>query len=289
MVTHRRLIRTAVAGITAAGLVTTLAVAGSGASALAATSAPAASVTAAAMPTCSLGHGPIGLTVLAPTAGAVITGDSLQIHVKAKGYTLDARYAGTPNLPTVGHYHEILDGKLVDMTPATDPEHDTISMVGVTPGPHTLTLVPACNDHSMVMAKAVSVTFTYAGPALPMPAPAASTGIPTIAITSPANGATMTAGSTVDFTAKVTDFTLCADCFGKADVAGVGHWHIFVDAPVMSNMKTMAGSATQSVSLKGIRPGWHTFWAVLVNDGHMPLMGQPMSMTAVYLYVAPTH
>ncbi|MFN8629265.1 MAG: hypothetical protein U0838_02800 [Chloroflexota bacterium] len=173
------------------------------------------------------------------------------------------------------------------MTPLTDPRHDTISMVGVTPGAHTLTIVPACNDHSMMMSKAVDVAFTYAGPYLPMPTAAPSTGAPAISITGPAAGSTVRAGSTFDMTAAVSNFTLCGDCFGKANVDGVGHWHIFIDAPVMSNMRTMAGDLTQTVSLKGVAPGWHTFWAVLVDNSHMPLMNDPAGMAAVYLYVAP--
>jgi len=63
-------------------------------------------------------------------------------------------------------------------------------------------------------------------------------------------------------TANVSNFELCAECFGKADVNGVGHWHIFLDAPAMPNMLAMAGSGTQDVSLKGVTPGWHTFYAL---------------------------
>jgi hypothetical protein len=108
---------------------------------------------------------------------------------------------------------------------------------------------------------------------------------PTVTITSPANGATV-AGPSFFMTVSLKNFELCGDCFGKDNIAGVGHWHIFVDQPVMSNMLTMAGDTTQEVSLKAITPGWHTFYAVLVNDQHMPFMGVPSSMTSVTLYVA---
>ena len=84
-------------------------------------------------------------------------------------------------------------------------------------------------------------------------------------------------------TASANNFELCGDCFGKDNIAGVGHWHIFVDQPVISHMLTMAGDTT---SLKAITPGWHTFYAVLVNNHHMPFMGVPSSMASVTLSVA---
>jgi hypothetical protein len=33
-------------------------------------------------------------------------------------------------------------------------------------------------------------------------------------------------------TADVKNFALCGECFGKALVAGEGHWRIFVDQPM---------------------------------------------------------
>lgn len=229
-------------------------------------------------------NGSVSLQVLTPTPGQVVTTPALPLNVVADGYKLDAAFAGTPNLPNIGHYHEILDGRLVDMSPLHNPGVDTISMVGVLPGPHVLTIVPANNDHSMVMSAAVSIPFTYAGPFLPLPATVAFPAPPAVAITAPVNGATV-GGSSFFMTVSVTNFSLCATCFGKDNVDGVGHWHIFLDQPVMSHMLIMSADLTQEVSLKAITPGWHTFYAVLVNNQHMPLMSAPNSMAAVMLYV----
>jgi hypothetical protein len=225
----------------------------------------------------------VSLTVLEPTPGQVITGPSLAIQVLATGYQIDARYAGTPNLPSIGHYHEILDGNLVDMTPLRDGNRDTVPMTGVSDGWHTLTLVPANNDHSMIMPAAVSIPFDYAGPYLPEPAGYAGPGTPGIAITSPADGSAVQ-GSSFTMTVNVTNFVVCGDCFGKALVAGEGHWHIFVDQVDMAHMKVMGGGPSQEVSVKGVTPGWHTFYALLVDNHHMPIM--PMTMASVRLYVA---
>ena len=49
----------------------------------------------------------------------------------------------------------------------------------------------------------------------------------------------------------VTNFVLCGDCFGKALVAGEGHWHIFVDQVDMAHMKIMGGGPSQTAALKG--------------------------------------
>lgn len=229
--------------------------------------------------------GGVSLQVLAPAPGAVITTPTLAIDLQAVGYKLDAAFAGSPNLPHTGHYHEILDGRLVDMTPLHGPNTDAVSMAGVLPGSHVLTLVPANDDHSKIMAAAVNIPFTYAGPYVPLPAAVTFPDPPSIAISAPAAGATVS-GPSFFMTVSTSNFVLCGECFGKDNVTGVGHWHVFVDQPMMANMRTMASDSTQEVPLKGLTPGWHTFYAVLVNNQHMPFMGVPSTMSAVTLYVA---
>jgi hypothetical protein len=229
-----------------------------------------------------LATGKVSLTALAPKPNQVITGPSIGIHVLANGYKLDAYYAGTPVLPGIGHYHEIIDNKLIDMTPLQNPTRDAISTVGLTPGKHVLTLVPARNDHSMIMSKAVMIPFFYKGPFRPQPAGYTGTGTPSISIVSPAAGSTVS-GKAFTLTANISNFVLSQDSYGKKLVAGQGHWHIFVDKIDMAHMLTMAAGGSQTVPLKGIKPGQHTFYALLVNNQHKPLM--PMVMTSVSLNV----
>ncbi len=52
----------------------------------------------------------------------------------------------------------------------------------------------------------------------------------------------------------MSNFKLCGECFGKANNNGIGHWHIFVDTPMMQKM-LMASGTSKGVSLKGISPG----------------------------------
>jgi hypothetical protein len=226
--------------------------------------------------------GNVSLRVLAPTRNEVVKGPFLALHVLARGYKLDAYYAGTPDLSYIGHYHEILDGKLVDMTPLHGPNVDTISMVGVTRGKHVLTLVPTRNDHSAITSKAVNIPFYYEGPYRPQPAGYTGTGTPSITITSPKPDSTVR-GISFNMTASIRNFVLSQDSYAKNLVSGEGHWHIFADKVDMAHMLTMAPTATQEVPIKGLARGWHTFYAVLVSNQHMPVM--PMTMTSVKLFV----
>jgi hypothetical protein len=219
------------------------------------------------------------LTVLSPKPFQVITTPTLPLHVFANNYQLDSRYAGTPTLPTIGHYHEILDGRLIDMTPTTDAQHDTISMVGVAPSltvPHVLTIVPARNDHSMIMANAVMIPFYYAGPFLPQPTCTTCSGSPTISIVPPTSS--IVRGNSFTLTVNVQNFFFSNPSYGKELVTGVGHWHIFCELPAapmgpeMKNMLTMAYTDSQQVYVTGVGTGWRIFYAVLVNNQHMPFM-----------------
>jgi hypothetical protein len=210
------------------------------------------------------------LTVLSPTPYQVVTTYDLPLHVFANNYQFDSRYAGTPNLPTIGHYHEILDGRLIDMAPTTDAQHDTISMVGVVPGLHVLTIVPARNDHSMIMANAVMVPFYYEGPFLAQPTCTTCSGSASISIVPSTSN--VVKGNSFTLTMDVQNFLFSNPSYGKELVAGVGHWHIFLDQVMMSNMLTMAYTNSQQVYLTGVAPGVHTFYAVLVQNNHMPFM-----------------
>ncbi len=232
-------------------------------SAVPATSAPAAPSGAAAAP---------AVTVTGVVPGATVTDNSVTISVTAVGYTLSCADAGKANADGIGHYHVALDHALVNMycTPSA-----TISMQNVAPGPHTITVLPTKNDHEEVKEGAASIDFTYA-PTSPLATiSGASAGTPTIAFVSPAPGSTVSGDFTV--TVKATGITLSDSLFGKTNVPGYGHWHLNVDSTTgpmmgMATMMGMSGTDTFQGSTKGIAPGKHTFFAILVDDQHAPLM-----------------
>lgn len=257
------------------------------------------------IPTLTMAKIPDGwsLQVITPKPNDIITTSYLNIQVTAKGFRLDTRYAGTSNLPRVGHYNKLIDGQLIDMS---DKQNDKISMVGITQGPHILTLVPAQNDHTELLERAVNIPFIYAGPNLQQPGPFLFNDTPSLMITSPINGSTVR-GESFHMTVDISNFVLSKKSMGKEMVEGVGHWLIYVDLPpmmmncscdhtnpehmqhmmeMMTHLKAMAGTNSQKISLKGLEPNmYHTFTAILVDNQHMHIM--PMVMDMVTVYFAP--
>ncbi|MGE0026359.1 MAG: DUF6130 family protein [Thermoleophilia bacterium] len=219
------------------------------------------------------------LTVEGPAAGAPVTGVSVPLTVAASGYTLNCGLAGRPVQAGVGHYHIALDKRLVNAYCDSNP---SVSLQNVAPGPHTLTVVPAGNDHSEVTGAAKEVTFDYQ-PATPLPevAPQPSLGRASVEIVSPRPGATVSKSFVIKV--RVKNFRLSGDLFGKLPVAGYGHWHLHLDKPEMSTMMAMTSATSMPVSLEGVAPGKHTFIVMLADNVHAPIA--PMVMTQVTLNV----
>ncbi len=213
------------------------------------------------------------IQVTSPQTGALVTGNSVTLQVAVSGYTSTCALAGKETQAGTGHYHILLDKALVNMfcTPTA-----TISMQNVTPGMHTLTAVPALNDHAEVEENASSITIDYQ-PAHSLQAIANATfaGAPSITILSPTKGQTVS--GSFDVVVKVTNYNLSCDLMGKPDVAGYGHWHLNLDSmsgPMMG-MGTMLGMSCTTVfhaTTQGLKPGeTHTLIALLTDNGHAPL------------------
>ena len=209
---------------------------------------------------------------VSPQNGALITANSLDVRVAVSNYQLSCALAGKAPKPGFGHYHIELDHALVNMY-CTDTA--TISMQNVTPGPHTLTVLPALNNHEEVSKGKQDLTFTYQ-PASPVPViTAASLGKPSIKILSPHDGDAVKGDFTIQV--AINNFDASCDLLGKANLAGYGHWHLNVDSmsgPMMG-MATMLGmscATTFQASTEGLTPGHHMFFALLVDNQHAPLM-----------------
>src|SRR5215831_3623851 len=163
-------------------------------------------------PSTSMGSGmlPMGakhmhVTITSPASGTKVTANSVTVHVRVTGYKDTCALAGRPLMggmeaTATGHYHVLLDGSLINMfcTPAA-----VVSLQNVKPGRHTLTVVPALDDHAQVTANAKSIMFDYA-PATPLPALTGmmTMGQPSISIVSPKPGATVAGNFTVKVRVK---------------------------------------------------------------------------------------
>jgi len=199
-------------------------------------------------------------------SGDTVTTNRIELTVGPVGYELSGN-AGTPPVEGEGHYHVVLDGGLVNMFTTGDA---SVSLQNVAPGPHTLMVVPAMNDHMPVTDGAAAIDFEYE-PAEPLAEIVAGEAgaTPTISIVSPASGETVS--GEFDLVVETTDLTLSDDLLGKPNVDGYGHWHVFVDAAEgMGTMMGMSGSDTITVSTAALSPGTHAFIAVLVDNLHAP-------------------
>lgn len=238
-----------------------------------------AAVAIAAAPPMMTANTGAKLKVLAPKTERTLAGNKLNTLVSITHFNVDCRYAGTPNRKGIGHYHIELDKSLINMFCGP---RGSISMLDVKPGKHTVQFIPAANDHADDMKAMKQISFEYK-PAHPLPAvkPLSFPGKPSVSILSPKPGATVHGG--FDFVVAVKNFRLSCALYGKADVKGYGHWHINVDSTTkgMMGMGTMLGmSCARSVhvSLAGIKPGEHTFFAILEDNTHAPTIGAQTSV-----------
>ena len=210
------------------------------------------------------------LAVDAPEPGTVVRSNAVPFDVRLSNFDVDCRFAGTPNRAGIGHHHVELDGSLINMF-CTDRAR--VSLQNVAPGKHTLTFVPADDQHADDMKAARKVSFTYR-PTRPLPPiNEERRGAPSIRILSPNPGSTVHGG--FDLTVAPKDFEFSCALYGKKNVPGYGHWHVNVDSTTkgMMGMATMLGMScerTFHVSLAGIKPGPHMFFAILEDDQHAP-------------------
>jgi hypothetical protein len=220
------------------------------------------------------------LKVVTPRTGTTLTGNALSTGVSITHFKVDCRFAGTANRKGIGHYHIELDKSLINMFCAP---RGSISMLDVKPGKHTVQFIPAANDHADDLKAEKQITFTYK-PSRPLPAakPLSFPGKPSVRIVSPKPGSTVHRG--FDFVVAVKNFRLSCALYGKARMKGYGHWHANVDTTSkgMMGMGTMLGmSCARSfhVSLVGIKPGRHTFFAILEDNKHVPSIGAQASVS----------
>jgi hypothetical protein len=218
------------------------------------------------------------LAVRSPQPGTVVHGNSVPFDVGISNFKVDCRFAGTPDRAGIGHYHVELDGALINMFCSRS---DKVSLQNVKPGQHEFEFLAATDDHTDDMKSAKKVGFIYQ-PTKRLPAiKGEQEGKPSIRILSPNPGSAVHGG--FDLTVRPKNFEFSCALYGKPDVAGYGHWHINVDSTSkgMMGMGTMLGMSCQRtfhVSLAGIKPGPHTFFAILEDNQHAPTPRQQASV-----------
>jgi hypothetical protein len=222
-------------------------------------------------------------TFASPADGVRVTGNELAVKVNVAGFTDSCDWAGRPVTQGFGHYHLLLDKSLINMYCTPDAK---VSMQNLKPGMHKLEVVPALNDHAEVEANAQTISFDYE-PTTPLAALADQTlpGKPSITILSPQPGAALS--GPFDITVRIDNFKPSCDLYGRPALAGYGHWHVNMDSTSgpMMGMGTMLGmscTTTLHSSTVGLKSGdKHTLIALLVDNGHAPLMPEVESKVDV--------
>ena len=223
------------------------------------------------------------IDVLGPSGGTQVSRNAVPTRLAISNFKVDCRFAGTANRSGIGHYHIELDGSLVNMYCR---DRAQISMQNVAPGRHELEFLPATNDHTDDFGAEKKVAFTYK-PSRPLrEITAERKGKPSIRILSPKPGSTVR--GSFDLKVAPRNFEFSCALYGKKDVSGYGHWHANLDSTSkgMMGMGTMLGMSCERsfhVSLAGIDPGPHRFFAILEDNQHAPT---PKAQDSVKLNVA---
>ncbi|MDP2310134.1 MAG: hypothetical protein Q8P18_29220 [Pseudomonadota bacterium] len=178
---------------------------------------------------------------------------SVVVPVTVTNFTLAPDAVGGTNQSGYGHYHVYLDGTYSDYSAS-----ESAMLYHVAAGPHTVEVRLAENDHTEIPSGSIDYSrFSVA------------TGRPDVFITSPAPGEFVTSDFTVSVNAE--SFVLDPANIGNANVAGTGHYHVYVDGLY----NTFSGDA--SVLVTGLELGTHVVTATLVNNDHTNLTQQVWS------------
>lgn len=224
------------------------------------------------------------ITIVSPADGDTVTTTDITLDIEHSGFDNACRWVGLPDADGQGHFHVMIDG----MTMATltnfycDTNTITLSGVGLEPGEHTIIVDVATNTHMDLMETAQEITIDYQ-PSTPAAGPDAVTvsGTPAARITNLQDGATL--GPTFDLGLAADNFTPSCDLEGKTNQQGFGHYHVFIDMPMMDasadmSMMSMQGMVAMPcdslpLDLSAWPSGPHSLTVELVQNDHTPIEG----------------
>ena len=217
------------------------------------------------------------VTILTPASGATLPAGDLTVTIKVDNFNVVDKQ-GQASVAGEGHVHFYLD--VPAPTAAGKPaipasgvwahvSGTTYTFTGVTPGTHTITVQLVNNDHTpLIPVVTAQINVTVSAPAL----------VPSLTITSPTDGASLTAGS-ITVTAQVGNFTV-VDKQGQPSVAGEGHLHFYLDVPAPTTpgqpavppSGVWAHVSGTTYTFTNVPAGTHTITVQLVNNDHTPLI-----------------
>ncbi len=210
-------------------------------------------------------------SIISPGNGATIDTNDILVSLDISGFTLDAAASGAPDQDGVGQVLVFLDGDTVaQLTNIYATASFIVPGDGLAAGEHTLAVVLASNTHAPMMDTAQMVTIDYQ-PVQPLPLPVDNyTGEPGVTLVSPTDGATVPPQFEVQVTPQ--NFSPTTGLEGKANVAGYGHYHVWVDTPEMpsslAGLVLMPGTNAFSLDLSAWGPGEHQIRIETAQNDH---------------------
>ena len=239
-----------------------------------------------------LAQGKPSLAVLSPAGGDTITSTDIPVSVQVSNFTLSPVDVGLPDKDGEGHIHVMLDGMNMGVLfNFYTSSSFTLPGEGIKPGQHTLTFDLASNTHMDMEDTVTSVTVNYQPlTAQPLPQATSPAGSPEVSIAWPPNAAVVGPQFTVQL--QRNSFTPALELEGKPNLAGYGHYHVFVDmdmAGMSGGMMSMAGMigmpASDSVplDLRAWPNGQHTITVEPVQNDHTPIQGATPAMITITL------
>ncbi len=241
------------------------------------------------------------IQIVSPAAGAPVTTDDIALQVDVSDFALDCAAVGRPDEAGVGHIHVMVDGMtMAQLINFYCEETITIPGDGLDAGMHTIVVVLSSNSHVDMMETMTQVEFDFQ-PANAKPLPAAQDlGVPGVELVGMTDGDSVAPVFTIDV--QPINFVPSAALEGKRNVPGYGHWHVFVDTPMMgmgamgdamatpdsamamatpaegmdsgmammsmAGMVAMPGANTFELDLSAWGPGVHTIWIEPVQNDH---------------------
>jgi len=242
------------------------------------------------------------ISVISPSNGDTVTSTDIPVRVQVSNFTLSAPDVGLPDRDGEGHIHVMLDGMNMGVlfNFYTTPTF-TLPGQGMKSGQHTLTFDLATNTHEDMEDTVTNVTINYQ-PLTAQPAPQAnpSSSAPEVSIVWPPDGATV--GPLFTLNLSKTNFAPSLELEGKPNLAGYGHYHVFVDMPMMdmtggggtegmmsmAGMIAMVGNDSIPVDLRAWPNGQHTITVEAVQNDHTPIQGAKEAMIKITLQGAAT-
>jgi len=202
------------------------------------------------------------IRIVAPRAGAAVSGSQMVVEVRVRNFYLTPMSIGKASRPGEGHWYVYVDGKFAGLSADEVVSLPNDTYPALAAGKHRIRVALRNNDHTAVMGAVNEITVTIPKKSAMHYAPAA--GQPGIKIMVPHDQTEVSPYLVV--WVKVQGFKASAAGMGTATKDGEGHWKLSVDGRA-------AGLSSSMVADVSLARGTHMLEAALLNNDGTPVSG----------------